>query len=433
VVSLCFDFLQGEPSGQVAHPSTLFRVTLNSLKGQHHEPVEWSKPSLLTTIFAFLILICPVPWIQSGTFGYEFSKDYRLILNRSTSHSVLGLKNPFSQSYPLFFGFSVFEDSWQKLSSIPILKLRDSLTFDQRFPFYPWNYSNLKIQNSWNKSFSSPPAAGSSTYPLIKRKVVRQAPEPYGSGQAHHIINYRKASIIGGLNLVAIIAGFHQAMNIWGESKGRFHIKDDWKGDGLAQTDEISHFLWGYKMTQFFYWTYDWVGFSPKTSQILSSSESALILTLVEYPIDAYNPKQGLGVSDLIFNYLGVGMAIVRKHQSWLNDFDFKISWKKNIFSVNKTPFAQTYEEYDNFIYWFTYRPKLFLPKKLLCFGFGYSVTHLGFRPFSRQSRDQGRPKRELYGGIGLSIPDFISLFGRKLGDKTKFLEILYPNIRIKL
>jgi hypothetical protein len=253
---------------------------------------------------------------------------------------------------------------------------------------------------------------------LSLSKVEGSEVEP----QAHHIIDYRKASIIGGLNLVAIIVGFHQAMNIWGESKGRFHIKDDWKGDGLAQTDEISHFLWGYKMTQFFYWTYAWVGFSPKTSQILSSSESALILTSVEYPIDAYNPKQGLGVSDLVFDYLGVGMAIVRKHQSWLNDFDFKISWKKNIFSVNKTPFAQTYEEYDNFIYWFTYRPKLFFPKKLLCFGFGYSVTHLGFEP-----------QRELYGGIGLSIPDFISLFGRKLGDKSKFLEILYPNIRIKL
>jgi hypothetical protein len=43
------------------------------------------------------------------------------------------------------------------------------------------------------------------------------------------------------------------------------------------------------------------------------------------------------------------------------------------------------------------------------------------------------KPKREFYGGIGLSIPDFASLFSKKLGDKSKFLEILYPNIRIKL
>ncbi len=219
-----------------------------------------------------------------------------------------------------------------------------------------------------------------------------------------------------------ITVGFSEAISTWGKSKGKFHVKDDWRGDGLAQTDELSHFLWGYKMTQFLYWAYEWVGFSPKTSRTLSICESSLILTLVEYPIDAYNPKQGLGASDLIFDYLGVGMAVAKKHVGWLNDFDFKLSWKKNILSENHTLFAQTYEEFDNFIYWLTYRTKLFFPKKLLCFGFGYSATHSGVGP-----------KREFYGGIGLSIPDLVSLFGKKAGDKSKFLEILYPNIHVRL
>jgi hypothetical protein len=151
----------------------------------------------------------------------------------------------------------------------------------------------------------------------------------------------------------------------------------------------------------------------------------------VEYPIDAHNPKQGLGVSDLIFDYLGVGLAVVKKHNRWLNDFDFKVSWKKNIFSENQTVFAQTYEEFDNFIYWFTYRTKLFFPKKLLCFGFGYSATRSGVQPF--RVNLQGEPKREFYCGIGLSIPDFASLFSQRVGDFCKPLEIVYPNIRVKL
>jgi hypothetical protein len=244
----------------------------------------------------------------------------------------------------------------------------------------------------------------------------------FSSSKEKRRIDYRKASVIGGLNVVAITAGFHEAINTWGQSKSKFHIKDDWKGDGLAQTDELSHFMWGYKMTQFLCLAYEWSGFSSKTSQILSACESSLILTLVEYPIDAYNPEQGLGVSDLIFDYLGVGLAVAEKHSSWLNDFDFKISWKKNIFTENQTVFAQTYEEFDNFIYWFTYRTKLFFPKKLLCFGLGYSATRSGHEP-----------EREFYGGIGLSIPDFASLFGQKVGDFCKPLEIVYPNIRIKL
>jgi hypothetical protein len=367
--------------------------------------------SFLTLTFSFFVLVISV-------FGYGFSKDNGLILNYSTSDSVPTLGKSSSQSHLFSSIFLVRKDDQEKFSYIPILGSQNPSEFDQRFSFHQWNYSKTG-------NLSSPPAvfdpkasfdtksqdevqtrrARSSTYPIMKSRI-----------------SYRKASIIGGLNLVAVTAGFHKAVNAWGESNGRFHIKDDWKGDGLAQTDELSHFMWGYKMTQFLSCAYDWVGFSPKTSQALSSSESALILTLVEYPIDAYNPKQGLGVSDLVFDYVGVGLAVAKKHCSWLNDFDFKISWKKNIFSQNKTPFAQTYEEYDNFIYWLTYRTELFLPKKLLCFGFGYSVTHLEFKP-----------KREFYGGIGLSIPDFVSLFGKKLGDKSRFLEILYPNIRIKL
>jgi len=347
--------------------------------------------SLLISIFSFFILICPV-------FGYAFSKDHNFVLNHSTSDSILSFKKLFSQTDPFSSRFSVHQDEWERWGSIPILDRQGSSESDKRFSFYQGNYSTKKV-------LSSPPSAGSSTYPMAQRKI-----------------NYIKASIIVSLNVAAISAGFHEAVNTWGESKSKFHLKDDWRGDGLAQTDEISHLLWGYKMTQFLYWTYDWVGFSPKTSRTLSVCESSLILTLVEYPIDAYNPHQGLGVSDLIFDYLGVGMALAKKHYSWLNDFDFKISWKKNVFSENQTLFAQTYEEFDNFIYWLTYRTKLFFPKKLLCFGLGYSATRSGHKPI-----------REFYGGIGLSIPDFASLFGKRVGNFSKFLEILYPNIHIKL
>ncbi|MCJ7578636.1 MAG: hypothetical protein MUO91_09310, partial [candidate division Zixibacteria bacterium] len=229
----------------------------------------------------FNILVVPV-------FGYGFSKDHGLILNYSTSDSSLDLKRVSFQS-PLFsLDFSDYEDGWKKWGKIPILKYQDSPKLNQSSSSVPRLRRDLRQGDySKKKSLSSPPAvfdpeaqtrrAGSSTYSIMKSRI-----------------SYRKASVIGGLNLVAVTLGFHQAVNAWGESKGKFHVKDDWKGDGLAQTDELSHFMWGYKMTQFLYCVYDWAGFSPKTSQALSSSESALISTLVEYPIDAYNPKQGL-------------------------------------------------------------------------------------------------------------------------------------------
>jgi hypothetical protein len=234
-------------------------------------------------------------------------------------------------------------------------------------------------------------------------------------------IKNKRAWLLGTANAGVVFYGFKQAIAAWGESKGKFHFKDDWEGDHLAQIDEMSHFLWGYKMTQLIFWSYRWAGFSSKASQIISVSQSAFILTLVEYPVDAYNPEQGLGVSDLVFDYAGIGLAFLKQRYSWFEDVDVKISSRKNLFLGNQPVFAQTYEEFDNFIYWLTYRVNLSLPQKAFCFGMGYGVTH-----------QQGKPKREFLAGIGLSLPDFLSLFHEDLGQRLRFLEIYYPNLSIR-
>ena len=235
-------------------------------------------------------------------------------------------------------------------------------------------------------------------------------------------VSFNRATVSGIGNAAAIFFGFKHTTILWGKSNGRFHIKDDWTGDHLAQTDEISHFMWGYKMTQFFFSTYHWTGLSPHTGELLSMVESALILTAVEYPVDAYNPKQGLGVSDLIFDYMGVGLAYAKKHNTWLGNLDFKISWKRNIFIANHSAFAQTYADYDNTIYWLTCRASLIFPRKIVCWGLGYSTTHVGIEP-----------KRQFYLGVGLSMSDFAGLFGKKLKKPAGFLDLFYPNLRLKL
>ena len=235
-------------------------------------------------------------------------------------------------------------------------------------------------------------------------------------------IDYKRAAIMTAGSAAYVYFGLKSAMDSWGKSNGKFHVKDDWTGDHLAQTDELSHFTWGYKMTQFCFWMYDWIGFSPQTSQLISMIESALILTIVEFPVDAYNPKQGLGISDLIFDYMGVGFAFARKHQSLLQDFDVKVSWKRNLFATNHPAFSQTFGEFDNFIFWLTYRPHLFVPRRFLCVGLGYSVTHRGIEP-----------QREFYAGVGLSVSDFFGLLGKRFKSSTQFLDLFYPNFKLKL
>jgi hypothetical protein len=105
----------------------------------------------------------------------------------------------------------------------------------------------------------------------------------------------------------------------------------------------------------------------------------------------------------------------------WLEDFDVKISSRRNILLGNQPVFAQTYEQFDNFIYWLTFKTRLFLPRKVLCFGLGYGVTH-----------QSGKAERHILGGIGLSLPDCAALLGERIGARLKFLEIFYPNLSVE-
>lgn len=90
-------------------------------------------------------------------------------------------------------------------------------------------------------------------YYLITKSSAFEKRNSIVSAPKRDKVNYKRASVIGMVNIGAITLGYKQAIKSWGRSNGEFHIKDDWKGDHLAQTDELSHFLWGYKMTQFFF------------------------------------------------------------------------------------------------------------------------------------------------------------------------------------
>jgi hypothetical protein len=298
--------------------------------------------------------------------------------------------------------------------------------------YYAFFESTLTLKNEGfhPRFFTKSTGSGFETGLSLLRKAPLSASYPHALGERNPLalksqrkgINHGRAWLLGTANAGAIFFGLRQAIDSWGKTKSKFHLKDDWKGDNLAQIDELSHFMWGYKMTQFLFSAYRWAGFSSKSSHVISISQTAFILTVVEYPVDAYNPQQGFGVSDLVFDYAGIGLAWMKERKSWLEDFDVKMSPKRSILMGTQPVFAQTYEEFDNFIYWLTYRTRLFLPQKALCFGLGYSVTH----------RDN-KPKRQFFGGIGLSLPDFASLFGRRLKRHFKFLEIFYPNLSIKL
>jgi len=221
----------------------------------------------------------------------------------------------------------------------------------------------------------------------------------------------------GGIAAVHIggsVPAYDYMTQTWGAPTGKFHIKHE-MADYLAFNDEVSHLFVSYKLTQGFGAAYRGVGFSDGRARLLGALESAFIMTFVEFPVDAYNPSQGLGVTDLAADYLGIGLAWWKSADSRLENFDVKVSMRSFSNKYSRV-LGENQEDYDNYIYWLTYRYKFAVA------GIGYGTTHPS--PYD--------PDPSAYFGIGTTIPDLIGVFSEKLARSLKPLELYFFNLNIE-
>ncbi len=177
-----------------------------------------------------------------------------------------------------------------------------------------------------------------------------------------------------GLALTQGYVAYRKATELWGDARGKFHFKDELQGDYLAFSDEVSHLLIAYKLTQLAHTGYRWSGLSADAAARTGAIHAALYMAFVEFPMDAYNPEQGFGLTDLVADFLGVGLAWFRAGQTnprW----DFKVSVKPQFFSGKDRVLAQNMSEYDDYIYWLTWRisDNRYNP---IVLGLGYSTHH---------------------------------------------------------
>ncbi len=229
--------------------------------------------------------------------------------------------------------------------------------------------------------------------------------------------------ILGSGHAAGLVFAYDQTQKSWGGSTGKFHIKNDWSGEGLAQNDEVSHFAIGYTLTKEFYRAYRWVGFSPKKAKTYGALESALLLTFVEFPMDAFNTTQGLGTADLVFNYAGIGLGLLKLSHPQ-SGWDVKTSVKSNPFSSQHHLFAQTSEQFDNYVFWGTYRPALkWGERQPFSLGAGYGT---------RRDKNGISPLREVYFAFGTTIPDFVRALSPKAAKYFEFLDFYYFNLNLR-
>ncbi|MFH2056187.1 MAG: hypothetical protein ABIJ61_09540 [bacterium] len=229
------------------------------------------------------------------------------------------------------------------------------------------------------------------------------------TGKSHLQRNF----IIG--NLVGGTAAYFYFTDVWGKPTGKFHFKDD-THDNLALTDEVSHMFASYQIAEGSRWLFRLLGMPQDKIEKYALLEAVLITTFIEFPLDAFNPGQGVGVSDLLFNSAGVGLSYLRHHGA--AQFDMKFSLKRSPLEFENKFLASDAAEFDNFIWWGVWKPRH------LWFGFGYSTNHY---------RADGLVEKEFYLGAGTTLHDLLNIVSPRAAKRLKALDTFFLNLHVEL
>jgi hypothetical protein len=124
----------------------------------------------------------------------------------------------------------------------------------------------------------------------------------------------------------------------------------------------------------------------------------------------------------MLFNTLGVWAAYKHSEPGYQPRWDVKISVKPQFYDGNSRLIAHTNKQYDDYIYWFTYRPSRnrYIP---ILLGAGYSTGH----------DDGPLIIKELHLGVGTSLEDIGGLFGDKIAGYLRPLNFFYFNLGTKI
>lgn len=259
-------------------------------------------------------------------------------------------------------------------------------------------------------------------HPTPEPQVLRfPVADPVAGVSGSSSFSKNRMAVWVGLTASASYLAYEQSQVSWGVSNGRFRFKDDLH-DGLALSDETSHLFAAYHLTRALTTGYGWTGLSSTSARRMAALHAWVWTFLVEYPIDAYNPTQGFGVSDLAFNTAGVLAAYQQTRPGSRPWWDIKISVKESFFRGESRFIAHSNEQYDDYIYWVTVRPvrHRYIP---IWLGAGYSTTH-GVWP---------QIDKELHLGIGTTVEDLAGVVSPSAGRFLRPLNFLFLNLGTKI
>jgi hypothetical protein len=164
--------------------------------------------------------------------------------------------------------------------------------------------------------------------------------------------------------------------NTWWKNRVHYFkfAEDPWYARNV---DKVSHVYTAAVITEGIGMLYEWTGIKPLNALIYGSITAMAYETYIEM-YDGISPIWGFDWGDMGANIFGAAYPVAQKLAPFLNNFNFKWSFKP-AWIINKTKNTpDLLNDYTSMTFWLSISPKGLLPKKIAQYYPGFLAIALG-------------------------------------------------------
>lgn len=148
----------------------------------------------------------------------------------------------------------------------------------------------------------------------------------------------------------------------WKQQRNYFKFAED--GYYARDMDKVSHIYTANVFTEASGMAYEWAGVKPKSALIWGAVTSMAYETYIEIN-DGFAPNWGFDWVDMAGNFAGVLYPFLQRAVPFLQDVNFKWSFKPRWLKGKVENTDDLLDDYTNMTFWLSVNPEIMLPKSL--------------------------------------------------------------------
>ena len=222
-------------------------------------------------------------------------------------------------------------------------------------------------------------------------------------------VSYAKVAAVASLTLIAYGAAYWLVFDKgwWDEQGNHFHFENDF--DYALNLDKFGHFASGVAMGELFYEGYRWAG-ATEFQSYLFAGFSAMMTHIAIDVKDAYSPRWGFSVFDVLSGTLGGFLPMAERYVPLFKYVDLKWSYWINTKAYYRQGEGHSKvftDDYCNQTFWASFKPYRLLPAGARTYYPSWLAIAAGLSIDEKSFTHEPHPRREVYIALDYDLEAF--------------------------